>query len=82
MASLIGAGVIFTSLLLSVRLGSRLRRSNQATVARFMAVIVASKGMLFTHNLGSPDSPNTSLPAKVFCEILTDIREEALGALR
>jgi hypothetical protein len=47
MASLIGAGVIFASLNLSVQLGSRLRRSNQATVARFMAVIVASKGMLF-----------------------------------
>ena len=40
--------------------------------------LLASEGMVLTHDLGRPDSPRTSLPSKVFCDILTRIREEAL----
>lgn len=42
--------------------------------------LLATEGMTLTHDLGHPESPNTSLPAKVFCEILTRIREEAIQA--
>lgn len=39
--------------------------------------LLATKGMILTHDLGSPEPPNTSLPATVFCDILTRIREES-----
>lgn len=45
-----------------------------------MDALLATKGMILTHDLGHPDPPNTSLPAKVFCDILTRIREEAFQA--
>jgi len=38
--------------------------------------LLATTGMELTHDVGQPDPPNTSLPAKVFCDILTRIREE------
>lgn len=46
-AAVIGAGVTFTALLLAIRLGSKLGRSTQAMVTRFMGLIVASMGMQF-----------------------------------
>ena len=46
-AAVIGAGVTFAALLLAIGLGSRLGRSTQATVTRFMGLIVASMGMQF-----------------------------------
>ena len=45
-----------------------------------MDALLATKGMILTHDLGYPDPPNTSLPARVFCDILTRIREETLQA--
>lgn len=38
--------------------------------------LLATKGLELTHDTGEPESPDTSLPAKVFCDILTRIREE------
>lgn len=38
----------------------------------------ATRGMRLVHELG-PESPTTSLPAEVFCRILTHIRDELLG---
>ena len=46
-AAVIGAGVTFAVLLLAIGLGSRLGTSTQATVTRFMGLIVASMGMQF-----------------------------------
>ena len=46
-AAVVGAGVTFFALILAVRLGSRLGRGTQATVTRFMGLIVASMGMQF-----------------------------------
>lgn len=45
-----------------------------------MEALLATEGMTLTHNLGHPDPPNTSLPATVFCGILTRIREEILDS--
>lgn len=45
-----------------------------------MDALLATRGMTLIHDLGYPDPPNTSLPAEVFCEILTRIREEVLQA--
>jgi len=45
-----------------------------------MKALLASEKMMLTHDLGEPDPPNASLPAKVFCNILTKIREEAIQA--
>lgn len=45
-----------------------------------MKALLDTEGMVLTHDTGYPDSPNTSLPATTFCEILTRIREEALLA--
>ena len=41
-----------------------------------MMALLATEGMILTHDLGEQEPPNTSLPAKVFCEILSKIREE------
>ena len=46
-AAVIGAGITFAVLLVAIRLGSRLGRSTQAIVTRFMGLIVASMGMQF-----------------------------------
>jgi multiple antibiotic resistance protein len=46
-AAVAGAGVTFVALTLAVRLGPRLGRGTQATVTRFMGLIVASMGMQF-----------------------------------
>ena len=46
-AAVVGAGVTFLALILAVRLGSRLGRGTQATVTRFMGLIVATMGMQF-----------------------------------
>lgn len=43
-----------------------------------MKALLATAGMTLTHNLGHPESPHTSLPSEIFCEILTKIREESL----
>ncbi|MBI2109334.1 MAG: hypothetical protein HYT93_04165 [Parcubacteria group bacterium] len=41
-----------------------------------LEALIATRGMTLVHDLGHPESPNTSLPAKVFCDILTRIREK------
>ena len=46
-AAVVGAGVTFVALILAVRLGPRLGRGTQATVTRFMGLIVSSMGMQF-----------------------------------
>jgi multiple antibiotic resistance protein len=46
-AAVIGAGVTFVALLLAIGAGSRIGRSSQAVVTRFMELIVASMGMQF-----------------------------------
>jgi len=46
-AAVVGAGVTFVALILAVRLGPRLGRGTQATITRFMGLIVASMGMQF-----------------------------------
>ena len=46
-ATVVGAGVTFVTLILAVRLGPRLGHGTQATVTRFMELIVASMGMQF-----------------------------------
>jgi len=43
-----------------------------------MRALLATEGMVLTHDLGTPDPPNTSLPARVFCDILMRIREESI----
>lgn len=43
-----------------------------------MDALLATAGMQITHDLGIPESPTTSLPAVVFCDILIMIREEVL----
>jgi multiple antibiotic resistance protein len=46
-AVVVGTAVTFVALTLAVRLGPRLGRGTQATVTRFMGLIVASMGMQF-----------------------------------
>ena len=46
-AAVIGAGVTLVVLLLAIQAGSRLGRSTQAMVTRFMGLIVASMGLQF-----------------------------------
>lgn len=46
-AAVVGTGVTFAALILAVRLGPRLGRGTQATVTRFMGLIVSSMGMQF-----------------------------------
>ncbi len=43
-----------------------------------MKLLLATEGLELIHDLGHPEKPNTSLPAKEFCAILTAIREENL----
>ena len=45
-----------------------------------LRALLATEGMVLTHDLGRPDSPRTSLPSKIFCDILTRIREETIQA--
>ncbi len=42
-----------------------------------MAALLATKGLTLIHDLGRPESPTTSLPARVICAILTAIRDGA-----
>ena len=51
---------------------------DQNSVAR--AALIATDSLRLTHDLGHPESPHTSLPSRVFCDILTRIRQELLGA--
>ncbi len=46
-AVVVGTGVTFVALMLALRLGPRLGRGTQATVTRFMGLIVTSMGMQF-----------------------------------
>lgn len=40
-----------------------------------MEALLSTKKMELIHDLGYPESPTTSLPADIFCKILTDIRD-------
>jgi len=44
-----------------------------------MQMLLATEGMELIHDLGTPESATTSMPARVFCAILTRIREERLA---
>jgi len=46
-AAVVGAGITFAILLLSIGVGSHLGRDTQAVVTRFMGLIVTSMGMQF-----------------------------------
>lgn len=41
-----------------------------------MEALLSTSEFALTHDTGGPESPDTSLPAKLFCEILTKIRDE------
>ncbi len=41
-----------------------------------MNALLATKGLRLTHQTSEPESPDTSLPAAVFCEILTALRDK------
>jgi predicted NAD-dependent protein-ADP-ribosyltransferase YbiA (DUF1768 family) len=41
-----------------------------------MLALSATKGFTLIHDTGTPDSPSTSLPREIFCDILTRIRDE------
>src|SRR5690606_4651517 len=42
-------------------------------------VLMSTEGLTLIHETGhGPESPNTSLPATVFCGILTELRKELL----
>ena len=46
-------------------------------------VLIATDGYTLIHDTGhGPDSPTTSLPATVFCKILTELRSELLANQR
>ncbi|MDP3963794.1 MAG: hypothetical protein Q8Q39_04840 [bacterium] len=47
-----------------------------------MKSLLATEGMILTHDLGYTESPHTSLPERVFCGILTRIRQEKLKERR
>ncbi|MDP3646167.1 MAG: hypothetical protein Q8R25_03700 [bacterium] len=47
-----------------------------------MSALVATDGMILTHDLGHPELPHTSLPAALLCEILMRLRREAIRARR
>ena len=47
-----------------------------------MESLLATEGMILTHDLGYTESPHTSLPERVFCGILTRTREEELKKRR
>ncbi len=42
-----------------------------------MEALLATGDDEITHDLGKPESPNTSFPAKLFCETLMKIRSES-----
>lgn len=46
-----------------------------------MRALVSTGNLTLIHELGSPESPKTSLPAAVFCDILTRIRKEYFDKL-
>lgn len=41
-----------------------------------MKALLETDGLVLVHDTGYPDSPKTSLPADIFCKILTNIRKE------
>lgn len=41
-----------------------------------MKALLETDGLVLVHDTGHPDSPKTSLPADIFCKILTNIRKE------
>ncbi|MCK9345279.1 MAG: hypothetical protein M0P64_04180 [Candidatus Pacebacteria bacterium] len=60
------------------RLIERAIRAKFEQNADAMNALLSTAGMQITHDIGAPESPTTSLPAVVFCDILIRIREEAL----
>jgi len=55
-------------------------RARIAQNAGLAQVLASTAGATLTHSTGSqPESPTTSLPAEVFCRILTAIRDELLS---
>jgi len=42
--------------------------------------LIATEDLALTHDTGKPEPVNSSLPANVFCDILTRIRQELLQA--
>lgn len=44
-----------------------------------LRALLETNGLILTHDVGEPEPPNTSLPAEIFCRILTQIRKENLS---
>ena len=50
--------------------------------AGLQRALITTRGMTITHKVGEhSESPTTSLPASVFCNILTDLRNELLAEI-
>lgn len=41
-----------------------------------MFILRSTRGMILTHDLGAPESPRTSFPAREFCRVMTELRDE------
>ena len=55
-------------------------RARIAQSPGLQAALLSTAGMTLVHDTGQPEAPTTSLPASVFCRILTDVRNELLEA--
>ena len=58
------------------RLIERAIRARIAQNSGLAQVLASTGGATLVHNTGEPESPTTSLPAVVFCRILTQMRDE------
>ena len=61
------------------RLIERAIRAKFEQNERARRALLATAGTKLTHDMGHPESRYTSLPARVFCDILTRIRTELLA---
>jgi hypothetical protein len=41
-----------------------------------MFILRSTRGMMLTHDLGTPESPRTSFPTREFCRVMTQLRDE------
>ena len=63
-----------------IELIARAMRAKFAQNEAARVALIGTRGYTFTHHTGTPEAPDTSLPATVFCEILRQIRESLLKA--
>jgi len=57
---------------------ARAIRSKAAQNGGVRLALRACAGLVFRHDIGEPIPPTTSLPADVYCRILTELRDELL----